>query len=289
MALTHRERIKRERERKKRQAATEAKNTKIADESKRIDNNIERMKSQEYKRAQEAILRKKFRSDARQEIEEKVFEHLIGAQVPTEEKDQPKEERQSRDFEYDARDYVAPSINDCPKGSREQRTKYDDLRFKHHKTNRFNDDRVSDYIAIMMEYFDVEPYRQEVETIMTKGGTMTSKPVTKANDLPLFSEFGFKAGLTKSDIEELKSRSERFAHAYELCVEKQEQVLVTNMLMGLYGPQASTFTAKNLLGWRNDSQIEMTADFDINQVMQDVQKSNNDEDFMGQKRELRIA
>ncbi len=142
---------------------------------------------------------------------------------------------------------------------------------------RFRDDMITEYIDIMFTMFDIDPYYEREKKIKGKNGQVMYERETVPNDLPLFSEFGFRAGLTEADIDTLKKGNERFAHAYEMCREKQEYILVTNMLLGLYRSQPGVFAAKNLLGWRNEDRVDVTGKLDMSSIINDVVRSNDDD------------
>lgn len=261
-------------------AKKQAADKRIAREKERAAKKRERIRAEARKEAEERALKKVYRSEEQERIEQSIARTIVRSEATRTIDDSIETpEIDGNKLEIDPREYVIPSASSLPDGSREHRTKYDDARFALHKLNRFAPDRITDYIAIMFEYFDVEPYREDVETTQTRSGMKTNN-IQVPNDLPLFSEFGFRAGLTNKDIEQLRLQSERFDHAYEMCSQKQEQILITNMLRGLYPVQAATFSAKNLLGWRNNADVEVSAEVDLNRIVESVSLITEKQSFV---------
>jgi len=247
---------------------------------------LKRMEENERKRMetadQQREIRKRLREDRRQATEERLTADYEEKQHRIINADESieivrAEGKANWEVEEDPRMAVIPSALLCPGEDRAQRTNFDNIQFAINQESKFLEDRISDYIAVMIDFFDREPYYEKETALIDKNGTTSYKVETIPNDLPTFSEFGFAVGLSSDDIEILKTSSPRFNHAYKLCQEKMEFILSTNMLQGLYASQASTFAAKNLLGWRNETSVNIDGNVGIGEILEGIIAEEGDD------------
>jgi len=111
-------------------------------------------------------------------------------------------------------------------------------------------------VGQLIAYFDVPPY-VSVKYENKKTGNM--EYATKVNSLPTKAGFAAKVGIYSGMLDRwAKDRDENgklinpeFAMAYKLADDYQQNLLITNTLMGEYQSSFAIFVAKNLLGWRD--------------------------------------
>jgi len=242
-----------------------------------------KIKTQETRKIEESYLRKRIRT----QLEERYRD------VNTEGKSDDETIRivinkAHDDFKIDPRSQIIPSKL-CKKNiDSESAVAIDEEQFKIARGRVFNSEVVSDYIEELLNYFDIEPYSEviiksssnnkndedDIESVNIKSTKL------EPNNLPMFSKWAFKVGLTLKDIETLYSMYPRFAHAYDMCKEMQEYILVTNMLLGLYKSSTSIFVAKNILSWKGDDSSDLMEKFDMNSLMEKVMSNSEGNNFM---------
>ncbi len=159
--------------------------------------------------------------------------------------------------------------------SMKERVALDSSQFEIKQKEALSEKKITDYIKKLFEIFDIEPYHQHKKTITDQKGTRVITELIP-NPLPQFSRFRFEAGLTRDEMEQLRNKYERFNHAYEMCKEMQEYILVTNMTMGLYTSQPSIFTSKNLLGWRNEDKVDVSGQLNLGTLIKEIMDGNQE-------------
>lgn len=234
--------------------------------------NINKIKEREKKKIRDSKIRRKVRKELLDEDDEE--EKILRTE------EIKVKGKANGDFNIeDPRVHVIPSKLYCKNATTSEQNQYDETWFKSKATEKYSNQKITQYISIMFMIFDIEPYYEVTKTIKDKSGIKTETEL-RPNDLPLFSKFGFETGLTKSEIQHLYEGNSRFAQAYDMCLEKQEQILITNMLLGLYGSNASAFTAKNLLGWKSEESVDVTGKLDVANLINRVISDTRVEDFM---------
>lgn len=188
-------------------------------------------------------------------------------------------------MDIDSRIYVIPSKLYVSKIknhelTKKEATQIDDEQFTRRMGKRFNTEMISDYIEVMFDIFDIEAYYQIERKVKTKDGSIKTEYETVPNDLPLFSKFASSVGLTKSDINYLNEHFPRFARAYEMCQDMQENILITNMLLSNYSSNAAMFAAKNLLGWKSENIIGVSGGLNLGSLISKIQTKDNMVDFV---------
>lgn len=92
------------------------------------------------------------------------------------------------------------------------------------------------YIGMLYDYFNREPE--------TEDGKPTEFP-TKAG-------FAIKIGVDRDTLKEWADKHPDFSAAYKAAQQFQERHLVANTLKGNFQQTFAIFTAKNVLGWRDN-------------------------------------
>jgi hypothetical protein len=103
-----------------------------------------------------------------------------------------------------------------------------------------------EYCELIVEFFNVphtipNPRKPKGEMI--------------ANDLPTFAMFAMKINRDPATVLGWTDQFEEFAKSYKKAKALQENMLMNNLLKGLYNPAGAIFTAKNVLGWRDRQEL----------------------------------
>ena len=116
------------------------------------------------------------------------------------------------------------------------------------------------YCKMLVDFFSSEHYREvEVEHSNAKGDTWYKREL-KANDIPYFSAFARKIGVTHKTLLQWTEHYTEFREAYEVAKQLQEHFLIVNGLQGHYNAAFAIFTAKNILGWRDKRDVKHEGD-----------------------------
>jgi hypothetical protein len=126
-------------------------------------------------------------------------------------------------------------------------------------------------IAEMIKYFNISPGK-DVEVENSKG---IMQSVRHAADFPTKSGFAISVGLDRSTLNQWSKevfpeghesegdlKYPEFSHAYKSIIDYQKHILITNGLKGGYQANFAIFTAKNVLGWRDNKDIKLSGDKD---------------------------
>lgn len=119
-----------------------------------------------------------------------------------------------------------------------------------------------EYAEELIRFFDTSVYTI-IEKVDEKGNKTTEKVL---NPFPTLARFATKIGVTRETLHEwatLKSangelRYPDFAYAYKRAKDFQEALLVEGAIGGMYQANFSIFTAKNVLGWRDKTEQEIS-------------------------------
>jgi len=138
-----------------------------------------------------------------------------------------------------------------------------------------------EYCQAIIDYFNIEPY----EEVRNEDGLIIDRIPVK---VPLLGKFAASIGTTRSTIHRWKNKYPEFAIAYETAQAYQEDILLTNGLLGLYkSASVVIFAMKNILQWRD--KIETTHEGSlINDLVAVVSKHNQKKDFIQQRDEFRL-
>ena len=120
-----------------------------------------------------------------------------------------------------------------------------------------------EYADQLLAYFDKEPY--ERRPILDKEGNEKGSEVVP-NKFPTLARFATMIGVTRETLHDwATSRNEdeslrypNFSYAYKKAKEYQEAILVEGALANAYHANFAIFTAKNVLGWRDKVEQEIT-------------------------------
>lgn len=117
------------------------------------------------------------------------------------------------------------------------------------------------YCKALLDFFNVKPYETKRITKKVKRGkkSVTIWRETKVvNDLPMFSAFARRIGVSRDTLDEWCKVYPEFSDAYKAAKLRQEEILVANGLQGNYEQTFTIFTMKNVCGWRDKHDVEHT-------------------------------
>ncbi len=117
----------------------------------------------------------------------------------------------------------------------------------------------------ILDYFDIEPF-ESIEYTNDKTGVLSY--ATKLNYFPTLAGFAAKIKISRITLYKWANAIDHagslvnpeFSEAVKICKDLQENLLVTNTLLGEYQPSFAIFTAKNLLGWKDSCDLNVTAE-----------------------------
>ena len=119
-----------------------------------------------------------------------------------------------------------------------------------------------EYVDDLIRFFD-----QSVYTIKTTYDKEGNEKVEKVlNPFPTLARFATKVGVTRDTLYEWATATNEkgelkhpdFSYAYKRAKDFQEALLVEGAIGGMYQANFSIFTAKNVLGWRDKMEQEIT-------------------------------
>jgi len=119
-----------------------------------------------------------------------------------------------------------------------------------------------EYAQELIDYFNKPAYTEK--TIVFPNGV--EKTERLSNLFPTLTRFAANKGVTRETLHHWaneKDDNDRlirpdFSDAYKIARQLQESVLVEGATAGVYNANFSIFTAKNVLGWRDKTEQEIT-------------------------------
>lgn len=130
------------------------------------------------------------------------------------------------------------------------------------------------FVDKVLEYFTRKPYEEKVYTATDSKGNEIVKVMQVPCDFPTLAGFACEIGVTRETVHEWSTQRypedyenkdlagklvhEEFSYAIKRGKAYQESILVTNGMKGLYEQPFAIFGAKNILGWRDKTDIDHT-------------------------------
>lgn len=108
----------------------------------------------------------------------------------------------------------------------------------------------------IIDYFNVDPTRATTVTYTYKDGTVKEEEKEVPNKLPTIQGFCADIGIAKPTLHDWVKLYPEFSDAYKWARGKQEQIWMTNALLGNYAQPFAIFTGKNCFGWKDKQEIE---------------------------------
>lgn len=124
----------------------------------------------------------------------------------------------------------------------------------------------SRYAKEIVKFFNVPFTRITKEYFYYKNGDTKEKEIEIPNELPLFSGFANQIGVNGDTVVEWSSATKKngklkypeFSAAYKKAKEIQERMWTNNSLRGLYSPAFTIFMGKNVFGWRDKQEVDLS-------------------------------
>lgn len=113
-----------------------------------------------------------------------------------------------------------------------------------------------EYCHLLIQFFNRAAYRIEKKTITLKNGTVIEEPFEMPNDLPTLAGFCWQIGITRMTLMRWRDNHKEFSDALDFAKEMQEHIFSTNVLKGLYTGPGAVLVAKNLLDWRDKTEVQ---------------------------------
>lgn len=120
-----------------------------------------------------------------------------------------------------------------------------------------------EYIEELIKFFDIPAYTERA--LKNKDGDEKGIELVPTK-FPTLARFASNIGVTRetlhdwatSKTEDGELRYPEFSYAYKRAKEYQEAILVEGAMAGAFQANFSIFTAKNVLGWRDKMEQEIT-------------------------------
>ena len=113
---------------------------------------------------------------------------------------------------------------------------------------------LEEYVQDILNYFNQQAC--EFETVENSKGDMVR--IVKPCSLPTMAGYACKIGVHRETLLNWAKEHGDFFDAIKRCKDHQERILVENGLMGGYDKTFAIFTAKNLIDWRDKTEVAQT-------------------------------
>lgn len=113
----------------------------------------------------------------------------------------------------------------------------------------------SEYCKKLLDYFNIKPYETITRKITSKTGNVMEVTENVANDMPTLAGFAITIGIHRETLLNWTKDYPEFFDAYKMAKEYQENFLAVNGNRGLINPAFGIFTAKNLIGWKDKTEV----------------------------------
>ena len=123
------------------------------------------------------------------------------------------------------------------------------------------------YCKGIIKFFSGDPYKEVTTKFTNKKGEEWEKDELRANDIPFFSAYAHSIDVSHATLLAWCDKHPDFLEAYKRAKELQEYFLAINCLMGLYQQSFGIFTAKNILGWRDERHLDVKKKVDVSGKM----------------------
>ena len=120
-----------------------------------------------------------------------------------------------------------------------------------------------EYVDKLIQYFDKKAY--ERKPLLDKEGNERGSEMVPT-DFPTLARFATMIGVTRETLHDWATAKNAegelkhpdFSYAYKRAKEFQEAILVEGTMAGAFQANFAIFTAKNVLGWRDKTEQEIT-------------------------------
>jgi hypothetical protein len=120
-----------------------------------------------------------------------------------------------------------------------------------------------EYVDELIKFFDVPAYTER--PLFDKNGDEKGTDMVP-NKFPTLARFATNIGVTRETLHDWATKQNEdgtlrypdFSYAYKKAKEYQEAILVEGTMAGAFQANFAIFTAKNVLGWRDKIEQEIT-------------------------------
>ena len=121
-----------------------------------------------------------------------------------------------------------------------------------------------EYCEGIIDFFKRDPVKILIEKYTYKDGTTKEKEIEVPCEIPLLSDYAVSIGITRETLHDWATATDRakklkkpdFSYAYKQAKEIQRGILITLSLKGLYNSSYAIFASKNMIGWRDITEIK---------------------------------
>ncbi len=114
------------------------------------------------------------------------------------------------------------------------------------------------YCKEMIAFFDIPLYYEVKETVFMKDGSHKDTIRHVPNALPLIGKFAASIGFTAQALRDWREKHPEFDEAYSISKAHQKSMLINNGLNRLFDSVFSIFAAKNMIGWRDKTEVDLS-------------------------------
>lgn len=118
------------------------------------------------------------------------------------------------------------------------------------------------FVRELEEFFSRPAYEEKTITIRRKDGSTEERQELVACEFPTLAEFAVNIGVHRDTLHQWAKDHPEFSDAYQRAKAHQERILVSNGLTGRYEQPFAIFTAKNVLNWRDKSEVTSAISFE---------------------------
>lgn len=119
-----------------------------------------------------------------------------------------------------------------------------------------------EYCDKILEYFNPELFRTEIQEVATSTGVKEIK-IQKGCLLPTLERFAFEIGVHKSTIYEWIQVYPEFSDAFNAAKQNQKHILIQHGLSGQYNSSFARFLAPNVSDLKDKTEVENKQDISI--------------------------
>lgn len=132
------------------------------------------------------------------------------------------------------------------------------------------------YCDMLIEFFELAPICEppvEYQEPQERGGSLKREVRAICGTVPTFEKFAAMIGTTTVTMWKWSREYKEFGEAYLRAKQAQANFFVQGLSQGIMNPTGAIFVAKNILGWKDKTEIEQVSS-------QDTQDAGNMRDAL---------
>lgn len=111
---------------------------------------------------------------------------------------------------------------------------------------------------MLIDYFESAPLREIPDQNLTGKGSAKAAAIAICAEVPTFQAFAATLNTTPQILLDWRERHPAFKQAYARAKAMQERHFIIGLTQGTMNATGAIFVAKNILGWRDKQDIELT-------------------------------